>query len=124
MLLGALLWDVTVKAAVNVERDSREPGIVIYDTLGKHVLQKSVTASTLAKLDLDEAHTAPGVSPYSLLAGVPLPQMPVVVNIPAFPSEETLTPVLATKELPIAKADNTIHTDIDNMMKAFSVWTI
>jgi len=49
--------------------------------------------------------------------------MPVVINLPAIPSEETPAPAQVTEEIPIAKADNTIDTKMDNMMKAFEAWT-
>jgi len=65
----------------------------------------------------------PGVSPYSIPAGVPLSQMPVVVNLLAIPSEETLPPVQAVEAIPISKAENTMDTKMENMMKAFEAWT-
>jgi len=61
----------------------------------------------------------PKVSSYSIPAGVPLPQIPVVVNLLAFPSEETPAPAQAIEEIPIAKANNTFDMKVDNMMKAF-----
>jgi len=50
--------------------------------------------------------------------------MPVVINLPAIPSEETPAPAQGTKEIPIAKADYTIDTKMDNTMKAFDGWIL
>jgi hypothetical protein len=49
--------------------------------------------------------------------------MPVVVNLPAITNEETLAPAQVMEEIPIAKAENTIDTKMDNMMKAVEAWT-
>jgi hypothetical protein len=50
--------------------------------------------------------------------------MPVVVNLPAIPQEETPAPAQATEEIPIAKDENTIDRKMDNMMKAFEARTL
>ena len=123
MLLGALPRDFRAKAIMKLELDPRDPSTFKYDKLRKYALDKCATADALALLDSEGARTAPGVSPYSLPAGVPLPEMPVVVNLPAIPNEETPVPVQATQEITIAKAENTINTTMDNMMKAFEPWT-
>jgi len=124
MLLGALPRDLRAKAVKKLELDPRDPSTFKYDKLRKHVLDKCSTADALAVLDSEGACTAPGVSPYSIPAGVPLPQMPVVVNLPAIPNEETTAPAQATEVIPIAKAENTSDTKMDNMMKACEAWTI
>jgi len=49
--------------------------------------------------------------------------MPVVVNLPAIPNEETPAQAQATEELPVTKAENPIVTRMDNMMKAVEAWT-
>jgi len=66
---------------------------------------------------------APGVSPDSIQAAVPLPQMPAVVNLPPIPNKETLAPAQVTEAIPIATADDTIDTKMDNMIKVFDAWT-
>jgi len=63
-----------------------------------------------------------GVSPHSIPAGVQLPQMPIVVNLPAIPSEETPAPLQATEEIPITKAGNTVDMNMNNIVKAFQTW--
>jgi hypothetical protein len=80
MLLGALPRNLRAKAVMKLELDPRDPSTFKYDKLRKHVLDKCVTADALALLDSEGARTAPGVSPYSVPAGVPHPQMPVVIN--------------------------------------------
>jgi len=123
MLLGALTTDLKPKAVMKLELDPREPSTFKSDKLRKHVLDKCSTADALVLLDSAGARTALGVSPYSIPAGVPLPQMPVLVNLPAIPNEETLAPAQATEEIRIAKAENTIDTKMDNMIKAIEAWT-
>jgi len=49
--------------------------------------------------------------------------MPVVANLPAIPNEETPAPAQAMEGIRIAKAENTIDTKMDNMMKASEAWT-
>jgi len=123
MLLGALQRDLRTKAVMKLELDPRDPLTFKYDKLRKHVINKCATADALTLLDSDGARAVPGVSSYSIPAGVPLPQMPVLVNLPAIPNEETPAPMLATEEIPIAKAENMIDSKMDNMMKAFEAWT-
>jgi len=123
MLLKALPWDLRAKAEIKLELDPQHPSTFKYYTLRNHVLYKCATANPLALLDLEGARTVPGVSPYSMPAGVPLPQMPVVVNLPAIPNEETPAPVQATEDILSAKAENMIDTKMDNMMKVFEGWT-
>jgi len=48
--------------------------------------------------------------------------MRLVKNLPAIPTEKTTAPQQATEELPIAKADNTMDTNIHNIMKVFKAW--
>jgi len=59
------------------------------------------------------------VSPYSITAGGALPQMPVMVNVSAIPSEETPAPAQAPEKIPFTKAVNVPAAKMDNMMKAF-----
>jgi hypothetical protein len=108
---------------MKLELDPRDPSTFKYDKLRKHVLDNCANADALAHLDSEGARTAPGVYHYSIPAGVKLPQMPVVVNLAAIPNEETPAPAQAMEEIPIVKAENTINTKSDNMMKAFEAWT-
>jgi len=123
MLLGAFPRELRAKAVMELDLDPRDPWTFKYDKLRKHVLDECGTADTLTLLNSEGARTAPGVSPYSILAGVPLPQMPVGANHPAIPNEETPAPAQAMEEIRIAKAENTIDMKIDTMMKAFKAWT-
>jgi len=123
MLLGTLPRDLRAQAVMKLGLDPRDPSTFNYDKLPKYVLDKCSTADALALLDSEDARTAPGVAPYAIPAGVPLPQMPVVVNLPAIPNEESQAPAPATEEIPITKAENTINTKMDNMMMAFEAWT-
>jgi len=123
MLLGALPRELMGKAVMKLELESTEPSRFKYDKLRKNVLDECVTANTLALLDSDRAHTVLGVSPYSVPAGVALPQMPLVTNLPVIPSEQTPAPAQATDGIPIAKPDNTIDTRMDIMMKTFKART-
>jgi hypothetical protein len=50
--------------------------------------------------------------------------MALVVNLQAIPNEETPVRAQPTEEIPIAKAENTFETKMDNMMKAFEALTI
>jgi len=111
------------KGVMILKRPHWDPSTFKYDKLWTHVLNKYVTADAITHLDLDGARMVPGVSPYSIPAGVPLSQMPVVVNLLAIPSEETLPPVQAVEAIPISKAENTMDTKMENMMKAFEAWT-
>ena len=124
MLLGALPRDLRAKAVMKLNLDPRDPSTFKYDKFPKHVLDKGATADALALQDLEGACTAPGVSPYSIPAGVPLLQMPVVANLPAIPIEVTPAPSQAMEGIPIAKAENTIDTKMDDMMKPFEARTV
>ena len=123
MLLGALPRDLRGKAVIKLELDPREPSTFKYNKLRKQVADNCVTADALILLDSEGTCTALGVSPYSIPAGVPLPQMPVVVNLPAIPSKKTPAPAEAVEEIPIADPDNTIDTKMEYIIKAFEWWT-
>jgi soluble lytic murein transglycosylase-like protein len=123
MLLGALPRDLRAKAVMKLELVRRDPSMFKYNKLRKHVIGKCATPDALALLDSDGACTVPGVSRYSVPAAVPLLRMAVVVNLAAIPKEETTAPVQATAEIPIAKAEYTIDTKMDNMMKPFDAST-
>jgi hypothetical protein len=123
MLLEALPRDLSVKAVIKLELDLRDHSMFKYDKLRKYVLDKCATADALGLLDSEGASTVPGVSLYSIPGGVPLTQMPVVVNLPAIPTEETPAPTQAMEEIPIPKAENTINTKMEHMVKAFEAWT-
>jgi hypothetical protein len=73
---------------------------------------------------MEAPYTAVGVSPYSLPSGVPLPELPVVVNLSAIPTEKSLVRVPATVEIPIAEATFTMGTQMEIMMKTFTAWTL
>jgi len=45
--------------------------------------------------------------------------MPVVINLLAICSDDTLAPVQATEDVPTAEADNEINTKMESMIKAF-----
>jgi hypothetical protein len=119
MLFGSLPRDWKAKAVMKLKLDSRDPSTFKYNQLRKDVLDICATRDALALLDSEAACTAQGVSPYSIPLVVPLPQMPVVVNLPAFPNEETPAPAEATNENPIVEAKNTTDIKMDSMMKAF-----
>jgi hypothetical protein len=92
IFLGAHPRDVRAKALMKVELEPRDPSTFAHDQLQKHVLDKWAMADALAVGDSETVHTAAGVSPYIIPAGVRRPQMPVVVNLPAIPNDETLAP--------------------------------
>jgi hypothetical protein len=50
--------------------------------------------------------------------------MPVVVNLPAFPNDETPAPPQATMEIPIPMDTHTMDTKMDNLIKASKAWTL
>jgi len=87
MLLGALPRIIIAKVVINIDRDPRDPLTSKYHTLRKHDPKTCLSANTVALLYSEGAHMAPGVCPYSLPAGVPLPQMPVELHVLAFASE-------------------------------------
>jgi len=45
------------------------------------------------------------------------------MSLPAIPTEETLAPVQATKDILIAKADNKMDSKMKNLMKALEALT-
>jgi hypothetical protein len=108
---------------MKLELDFRDSLMVKFNKLQTHILEKWPTAEDLVLLDLGGACTAPGVSSYSIPAEVPLPQMPVVVHLPAFPNQETLSPGQARDGVHIAKVQNTIDTKMDNKMMDFEAGT-
>ena len=109
-------------AAMKLKLDPSEPWMFKHDKLRQHVLAKCWTAHALAVQDSEVAHTAPGVCPYSIPAGVPRPQMPVVVNIRPIPGQETPAPAEVVEELPFTKTENIIDTKMHTMINAFLVW--
>jgi len=124
MLLTALPSDLRTKPEMEPELDPRDPLTFTYGKIRMHALDNGGTADALAILDSGGVHISPGVSPYSIPAGVLLPQMPVVVNLPAIHREETPTAAQTTEEIPIANAENTIHTTMDTKVIAFEVSTV
>jgi hypothetical protein len=114
MLLRALPRDLGAKAVMKLDLDPRDPSTFKFDKLRHHVLNTCVTADALPGCDWEGARMAPGVSPYSIPAGIPLPQMPVVMILLAICNKETPPPVQAMEEIPIAKVEN---TKMDNMIK-------
>ena len=123
MLLEAHLRDLQAKAVMRLELYPGDHSKLKHRTLRNHVLDKCATANALALLDSQGAGTVPGVSPYSIPAGVPLPQMPVLVNLLALPNKDTAAPAQRTEEIPISEAEDMRDTKMDNMMKAFEAWT-
>jgi len=124
MLLRALLVEERANVAMKYKLDPGDPLMFEYNNHQKHVVSNGVTTNALAFLNLEEAHTPLGFSPWSVPAGVPLQQMAGVVNNQAIASEEIMVPAQATEELHIATATNTIFRKMDSMIKAFKVWTI
>jgi hypothetical protein len=114
MLLGALPRDLGAKAVMKLDLDPRDLSTFKFDKLQHHVLDTCATADALPACDWEGARMAPGVSPYSIPAGISLPQMPVVMILLAICNKETPPPVQAMEEIPIAKAEN---TKMDNMIK-------
>jgi len=123
MLLKALPRDLRANAVMKPDLDLRDPSMVNDTKFREHVLANCTTADPLAHLHSEEVRTAPGVSPYSIPAGVPLREMPVVANHPAIPHEETPAPSQPKDEIPIPKAGNSIDRKMDNMMKSFEAGT-
>jgi len=124
MLLWALPRELGVKAVMKFNQDPTDPSMFQYNKHRIHFRVKCVMADALTLHDSEGAHSLLGVSPYSVLAGVPLPQMWAVINLLATPCEETLAPAQATEEIPIANVQNSIDSNMDNKRKAFEAWTI
>lgn len=82
-----------------------------------------MSTEDFAHLDSKVPHRLVANSPDSVPVRGPLPQIPLVVNLPDIPHQESPAPVQAKEEIPIAKAENTIDTKMDNMMKSFQAWT-
>jgi len=123
MLLTALPRALSAKAVMQLELDPRDRFTFKYDTLQTHVLIDCITADALTLLDSEGAHTVLGVSLYPIPAGVPLPQMPEVVNFPAIPIEVTPVPEQAIQEIPIANVESPMDTKTDIIMKSFDAST-
>jgi hypothetical protein len=123
ILLGALSRDLRVQAVMKLELHPRDPSMFKYNELRKHVLDKSVTAETLAFVDTEEALTEPGVSPYPIQAGVLHLHMAVGVNLRAVTNEDSLAPAHVSEELSTAIAETAIDMKMTNMMKAFCAST-
>jgi len=122
MLLWALWRELGAKVVMKLEQYPRDPTMFKYDGCRDYAPNKCVISHALQQRDSEGAHMAPEVSHYSTPAGVPLPQIPVVVNLPAIPIENTTEAVDAMEQIPITEAENTIDIKIDNLMKAFMGW--
>jgi hypothetical protein len=92
MLLDALTRHLKANPVMELDLHTTNPLNFIFNKLRKHVLDKYVSADALALLNSEGTRKAPGVSPDSVPAGVPLPQMPDVVNLPAIPNKVTPAP--------------------------------
>ena len=90
MFLCALPRDLRAKGVMKLELDPINLAMFKYDELQKYIFHNCASTYALTLLDSEGARTAAGVSPYPILPGVPVPQLPVVVNLPAIPSEATL----------------------------------
>ena len=55
---------------------------------------------------------------------MPLPQMPLGVNLPVITYKETPAPAQVMEEIPLHKAENSIDTKRDNMNKVFKAGTL
>lgn len=69
--------------------DGRDRTTCKYYTVRKCSPNKPVTDEAHPLDDLEGSRMAAGVSPYSVPVGIPLPQMPVVVDVAAIPNKET-----------------------------------
>jgi hypothetical protein len=72
---------------------------------------------------LEGTYLVPGVSCNSIQGGVLFPQLPVVANIAAIPSEKTMALAQTTEEIPITEAKIAIGAKMDNSMKCFNATT-
>jgi len=99
MLHRALPRKVRKNPVMKLKQDSKDPSLFKHDKLWTHVRGKCVTTDALALLDSAVACMAPGVSPYSVPTGVPLLQMPVVVNLLAIHYEENPASAQAREEM-------------------------
>jgi hypothetical protein len=93
----------------------RDPSKFKYDSDHKHVLTNWVSTTTRTLLDSNGECLRQGEFPYSLLAGVPYTQNPVILNIPVASNGESLAPVQAAAEMLGSKARNTVATRTDNV---------
>jgi len=84
---------------MKVELDPKDPSMVKNDQLQYHVLDDSVTANAITVQDSQAVHTVLGVSPYSVPANIPLPQLPFMTNLHAVPNKESLAPASATEDI-------------------------
>jgi len=125
MLLGALPRYLKANAVMKLEVDLRNPSTFKYNKPQKSILDQCGTtnAPALAFVYSEAACAAPGVCPYSIEAGVPLLQMPEIVNLPEISKKETPAPAQAMEETRNARGENTIEIMIDNLMKAFEAGT-
>lgn len=92
MLLHAVPRELRATAVTKLELDPRDPSMFKYLKLQNHALSKCITADALALLYWHGACTAPAFSPYSIPAGVPLPQIAVLVMLLAITCEATPVP--------------------------------
>jgi hypothetical protein len=109
MVLGALTSDLRAKLVMKLEQHPRDPSTVKYNNLQRHVVDNCATPDTLIFMDVEVAYMAPGVSSSSIPAGVPLPLIPVVVELPAIPNNEILAPGQVTEVISITKAEINRH---------------
>lgn len=119
MLLGAFPRYLGMKAVMKLRPDSRHPLTFKYNKHRNPSHHKCVNADPLTQVYLEGARLAQGLSPYSITAGVPLPQIPVMVIPPARPTDETPVRTQAMDEILIAKAESTVNTKIENILEAF-----
>jgi len=92
MLLGAIPHNMRVTVLMKLKLRCRNPSILTYVNILKYVLNTSVTGNAVALIVMEGACSATEVSPYSVPAGVPHTQWPVVMNLPAIPSVEIPSP--------------------------------
>jgi hypothetical protein len=81
MFLGALPRDMRAKVVITLELDPRYTSTFNYHKLRKHVFVKCAIADAHTLLDSEGARTARAVYPYSIQAGVRLPQI-VLATVP------------------------------------------
>ena len=72
MFFGVIPRELRAKTVMKLQLDPSDPLTFKYDKLRKHVLDKCATTDALAFPDSEGACTVPGVTAYSIPAGVPL----------------------------------------------------
>jgi len=123
MLLKTQPWDFSATVLMKFNLDPRESLTFQLNYLWTLLLHTCILAATLTHLDRREVGMVVGVSLYSGTAEVLLPQLEVVVKLPAIPSEEITAPGWAMEEMSIANTENKIDINMENMIQPFKAST-